>query len=493
MDPSPPTQEAATALSTTWRPGAAWAVDGSKVSRADGRYAGGGEHQPANTASIVGEAVLRADAGGAAYLKLRGGWYSLVGITTDDGEFSAGGGEFSAGLKLFGCSLYVLESGGGLRESYFDAVLRSDAWGNCNGEPAELLDVEVYIDWGSRALWFAVDAGPWRKAPRALPAGVRAVRAWAHSSDATDVFECRAVHEVDRTGPPAASPPSRRAGARPPLVGAAGTPVRRRQAEEDDDEVVVMEEESEVESSSQSEVESEVAVDGPEEDLESEQDAHELEQLASHFLRPHYEARAKAADEKDGGWSMGMRPRQKQARVLRLYDNRAGCRKLLATCVALEKAKKRRTLLGHLQAMDKYHRAVKIEEKVRFRRRFDEITNTVDTRPGRADEPISLDSDDDDDAAPATQEKAPPSPPKRPRPAPPPAAVSPAEAEAAAAREVVARAGAIISKLFRDERTEVLEWGACATRRPRGALGQLLDGWRMANRVMVREGRVHLI
>ena len=263
---------------------------------------------------------------------------------------------------------------------------------------------------------------------------------------------------------------------------------------EDDDEVVVMEEESEVESS-QSEVESEVAVDGPEEDLESEQDLHELEQLASHFLRPHYEARAKAADEKDGGWSMGMRPRQKQARVLRLYDNRAGCRKLLATCVALEKAKKRRTLLGHLQAMDKYHRAVKIEEKVRFRRRFDEITNTVDTRPGRADEPISLDSDDDDDAAPATQEKAPPSPPKRPRPAPPPAAVSPADAEAAAAREVVARAGAIISKLFRDERTEVLEVARLrdATGLSEEQLGQLLDGWRMANRVMVREGSVHLI
>ena len=330
MDPSPPTQEAATALSTTWRPGAAWAVDGSKVSRADKAvYAGGGEHQPANTVNIVGEAVLRADVGGAGYLKLRGGWYSLVGITTDDGP------EFSAGLKLFGCSLYVLESGGGLRESYFDAVLRSDAWGNCNGEPAELLDVEVYIDWGSRALWFAVDAGPWRKAPRALPAGVRAVRAWAHSSDATDVFECRAVHEVDRTGPPAARK-ARAPAPRPPLVGASGTPVRRRQEEDDDDEVVVMEEESEVESS-QSEVESEVAVDGPEEDLESEQDAHELEQLASHFLRPHYEARAKAADEKDGGWSMGMRPRQKQARVLRLYDNRAGCRKLLATCVALRR------------------------------------------------------------------------------------------------------------------------------------------------------------
>ena len=116
------------------------------MSRADKIYAGGGEHQPANTASIVGDAVLSADAGGAGYLKLRGGWYSLVGITTDDGP------EFSAGLKLFGCSLYVLESGGGLRESYFDAVLRSDAWGNCNGEPAELLDVEVYIDWGSRAL-----------------------------------------------------------------------------------------------------------------------------------------------------------------------------------------------------------------------------------------------------------------------------------------------------------------------------------------------------
>ena len=166
VDVSPPTQfaEAATALSTTWRPGAAWAVDGSKVSRADGVYAGGGEHQPVQPANIVGDAVLRADVCGAGYLKLRGGWYSLVGITTDDGP------EFSAGLKLFGCSLYVLESGGGLRESYFDAVLRSDAWGNCNGEPAELLDVEVYIDWGSRALWFAVDAGPWRKAPRALPA-----------------------------------------------------------------------------------------------------------------------------------------------------------------------------------------------------------------------------------------------------------------------------------------------------------------------------------
>ena len=485
---SPPTQfaEAATALSATWRPGAAWAVDGSKVSRADAVYAGGGEHQPVQPANIVGDAVLHADAG-AGYLKLRGGWYSLVGITTDDGP------EFSAGLKLFGCSLYVLESGGGLRESYFDAVLRSDAWGNCNGEPAELLDVEVYIDWGSRALWFAVDAGPWRKAPRALPAGVRAVRAWAHSSDATDVFECRAVHEVDRTGPPAARK-ARAPAPRPPLVGASGTPVRRGQVEDDDDEVVVMEEESEVESS-QSEVESEVAVDGPEEDLESEQDLHELEQLASHFLRPHYEARAKAADEKDGGWSMGMRPRQKQARVLRLYDNRAGCRKLLATCVALEKAKKRRTLLGHLQAMDKYHRAVKIEEKVRFRRRFDEITNTVDTRPGRADEPISLDSDDDDDAAPATQEKAPPSPPKRPRPAPPPAAVSPADADAAAARELVARAGAIISNLFRDEHTEVLEVDRLrdATGLSEEQLGQLLDGWRMANRVMVREGSVHLI
>ena len=112
---------------------------------------------------------MRADAGGAGTSAR--GWYS-----SSASQRTTGPGANFPGLKLFGCSLYALESGGGLRESYFDAVLRSDAWGNCNGEPAELLDVEVYIDWGSRALWFAVDAGPWRKAPRAPRRGARRPR-----------------------------------------------------------------------------------------------------------------------------------------------------------------------------------------------------------------------------------------------------------------------------------------------------------------------------
>ena len=53
----------------------------------------------------------------------------------------------------------------------------------------------------------------------------------------------------------------------------------------------------------------------------------------------------------------------------------------------------------------------------------------------------------------------------------------------------------IISKLFRDERSEVLEVARLrdATGLSEEQLGQLLDGWRMANRVMVREGSVHLI
>ena len=67
--------------------------------------------------------------------------------------------------------------------------------------------------------------------------------------------------------------------------------------------------------------------------------------------------------------------------------------------------------------------------------------------------------------------------------------------EAGICLDLVARAGAIISKLFRDERTEVLEVARLrdATGLSDEQLGQLLDGWQMANRVRVREGSVHLI
>ena len=59
----------------------------------------------------------------------------------------------------------------------------------------------------------------------------------------------------------------------------------------------------------------------------------------------------------------------------------------------------------------------------------------------------------------------------------------------------MARAGAIISNLFHNERTDSLELGRLrdATGLSDEQLRQLLDGWRMANRVMVREGSVFLI
>ena len=108
-----------------------------------------------------------------------------------------------------------------------------------------------------------------------------------------------------------------------------------------------MEEESEVESS-QSEVESEAAVDGPR--TRERAGSHEPEQLAPHFLRALRGAREggrregrRMVDGDVAATEAGAPPPLRQPR---------GVPQAPATCVALEKAKKRRTLLGH-QAMDK--------------------------------------------------------------------------------------------------------------------------------------------
>ena len=193
-------------------------------------------------------------------------------------------------------------------------------------------------------------------------------------------------------------------------------------------------------------------------------------------------------DEKDGGWSMGCgRGRSRRASSASTQPRGAA-----SSSPPASRWRRRSAAhpLGHLQAMDKYHRAVRggarpppplrrdhqhrrPARRLRRRRRFRSTATTTTTRHRRRRR---------------RRRRRRSGRGRRRRPPPSPGGGG----GGGGARSGGARRRDHLEPL-RDERTEVLEVARLdATGLSEEQLGQLLDGW-PANRVMVREGRVHLI